>query len=405
MFKVVDEFNMKVLATSLQGKYNKSDDYIPVLGSIVSLIVLFIISAGLHVAYVINTDATKTFADYYFKYSFNGFLWLFVSLTIFNIYQKFKGIGKRDRTNTKSIFWKVAGVWAIITGLIVGWCNSKTIVEFCGYFVNKSWLTVLALIKVIGSFIWMGLCWHDSFTNIPMSLIVLVIGGLAWLTSYISVKWSEYEYNKLTPTIRKQMVGERWLDIITSLYTFNNTDYINNNLCIWGDLYLNRATSQLSHAIIRDVVYKTYEKLFTKSKLENPISPNKEIFGLYLQNRIWFVKRQLNTKDTYKFIKMENTFDINLQLMLKNYKSEIVKLAAVLKKQDEDILKNKYDYTDNCIFRFVSRWNRKIKELVMDGIEQSGIFLSYMWLLLKAKKQKACPYFMFTDAPLKKTKK
>jgi len=256
----------------------------------------------------------------------------------------------------------------------------------------EGWL----LIKWAGLAIWSGLTWHDPFTNIPISLIVIVVGGLAWFSSYIAVKWAEYEYNNLSPSARKQLMADKWLDMITCLYTYETSGHIKDKLYASCDVYVNHAVNQLSHAILKDTVYKTYKSVFSKTTLSAPRYPSKDIYKSGYFEQMWFIREQLHSKDAVKFNLLEEKFLDNLVLVMKKYKSDINSLAAVLKKQDDDLLKHKVDYTDNAIYRLISKWNAKIKSLTLDGIEQAGIFFSYMWMLVKAKKQKACPYFMFT---------
>jgi len=65
-----------------------------------------------------------------------------------------------------------------------------------------------------------------------------------------------------------------------------------------------------------------------------------------------------------------------------------------LKLSDDNISKKEYD---SIIGKIDVRFNEIMKSIVVAGSEQVVIFVSFMWMLVKAKKQKACPYFLFTD--------
>ena len=391
--------------------YDETNNYVAIGPSLITFILVSFWSFIAYWLYVFDTSKLLPVMQHAMAYSATVFFSLFTIATIMKLvggYTHNASLFKKSRT-LYNFIPKLFGVWGIITGVFIVIVNHTAILKLLlfvlteiGHFIKDVWL--IAYTYTIAALMYNGL-------GIPLWILLVGVAGVAWISSYGFVYIADKYDMDYTPAEKKAMEIEKWIDTLVDIYSFKTTETIDdihhivNSFGIYNR-YSKLAAEKLSRVIIKNAVHAAYYALLAEvGLLDNP----RLVDGLWkgaIDTRLSVLRgTHIGMEDRIRIGNYK--FQEQLTQAVDKQRDEIIRLAKKLQAIDEEN-KHRYDWMlSNPIYiklalikNTVVAISNKIKRTVIAGWEQVTIFLSYMKMLVIAKKQKACPYFMF-KAPVK----
>lgn len=398
VFKQVDKFMFDKVCFTLKGE---TEDYVPVIGTIFSLVSVIGTGAVLYGFFLINTHVNPSWMAKYLVDSLNAISMLLASILVYNIYRNFKGI-KYDTDKQGKLVWTCIKFWTFTTVPLFIFANLKVVGSFLAY-IGVSFYKFI-LYKFIIGIVWAVLIYNIPYISVPVWSAAIALIIFSWLFSYLVVKLSEYQ-PKMTSFEIPQDKNEKWINTLTSIYNYKieSSEILENS---GFDKYSKIAFGILSYNLIKNAVTKTYGDLFKNmdmTKIPNP--KTLDDWDCSLTSRLYRFEEVNKFLDATRFSILKCEFIPNLAAEITAHKAEFVALVEKYKKQELEDKRNKEQREKMWLYKIyvlglAVTWNVYdwSVEKFDQGIDQAKMFWSYFKLLVIAKKQKACPYFKFEDA-------
>ncbi len=420
--RVVDEFVYKFLQHIFG---NNSNTYAPGLGFLGGLAFGFL--ATIVVGFLLVTGVKGWEFYNYLTTTYNGtfvFWSMFSFAALFGIIASHKAITKTECKSMyylfvwlalfiiASIVFVPSEVWNIITG------TGSLIAEFAIGTKDIAWI----VISFVATWVWFGVKIAATWT--PINAFHLPWWGyfaIMAITGWIVSKCTTYKNEQNIYTLRQTDPAELyarfrmvWIDSMMQVLllgkSWKNGSFIAENF----DGYMYGAVTAYRQTLLRQTFEKMYCKELDELQKNYPFLTKgaweiivKETdfadtrFKMY-KNGLAEGSEHFPNFNSENFIKMFESIansDISVKALAKEYhrKDE----EAYLKRQAR-----KNSWTHVTCLKFTSSIASTVHN-VGRGLKTIGsntiTFTAYMWMLIKAKKQGACPYFKFTapTAPAK----
>jgi len=287
----------------------------------------------------------------------------------------------------------------------------------CVIVIKSIWIALVFIAK----YIWIALSWKLLF--LPWIVIVLGLTVIAYLADRIMFYFEQRSNEKFMSQQGSEFWNrnrERWLTVFTQAITTsqdwdNGTVFANEDghETIIG--FLPNSKNPYEHEAYRTFRYTLYRKAvefmlgddLVKYQERYPLVPGDKMSEL--RNKIWSI--------TGKFYLLAQALGIGKEYTRADFQAAISRaskdpvirslvepLADRLMRDDEAKQKKKesksHSWMHQKCLQFTGSLNRGaccvgrgIKTLAV----QFWTLIVYLWMLVKAKKQGACPYFQFTD--------
>jgi hypothetical protein len=267
-----------------------------------------------------------------------------------------------------------------------------------------TWTKFIFMWKPVDSFV---LPWWGYFVGLT------VIG---WLFDKISCYYDAKQTEYIRKTHPEQIFAayrSAWIENFVNLMMMNSQW---KNGGAWedeitsGDCCIINAASQFKMTLLRDTFETYWKKELDQLQTDYPTFP-KELFeevksdNFHTDNRFHLVRKKMVEKypnfpvmDVDNFIKVfvkEIGKSVAVQNLARFYHEQ--EAAAIAKAAAK---KNSWSHV-TClkVTGNIANTVKSVGRGLKTACVQTGTFFAYLWVLIKAKKQGACPYFQFTDKP------
>lgn len=290
---------------------------------------------------------------------------------------------------------------------------------FIGHGFKVMFMSLGVFLATLFGLLWQGTKWTFVFQPVKTLLLpwwayFLIFAAMFWITGKIAFWLDEWDYNRYRSRQDAEINRSKWLDIFMRVLELD-TDYLDGKALARGltgsaiidaDNYDYRAAQQC-----RDLIFETAFNLMWQERMKNL----EKVYPATYQLK--WAKVRASGSPYSGFIVIEKDLDVSLGFSDYNYREfvrkaineptvqkEIKKLADNYRSIDEEreARRNAKKSTwahEACMV--VTAWiGEKIRAL---GRGIAWIFvnlwtmIAYLWMLIKAKKQGACPFFPFTD--------
>jgi hypothetical protein len=303
----------------------------------------------------------------------------------------------------------------------------STIAAFFGYIITTLASWVWISICFVAKWIWFGVSWTPmDALYIPWWGYFIALSGIAWLFGTLNFNLEQRELN----AYRQQTTEEfwernqfAWLGLLYRLVNVsdyyrkghvfhdgdkNNPDWYDG---ILGTAYLNRAAYSY-----RDTIYRKSLELLMAEKLKElkksyPVLKYDQWEKYVKENNLEGRFRNLSeilddsvSNPHLRFDSHEFNNAIKQVVELPEVKSMLDMLIAEFDSKDKesrakaDAKKTSWaTVTCKRVTTALTFGANALGQKIKWGCVQIGTFFAYLWILVKAKKQGACPYFKFTN--------
>ena len=355
--------------------------------------------------------------------------WSSVSfISLFGVISVHKKITK---TECKTKYYLV--LWAVLFIIASFIFIPKEIITFLSniwsiiaYLISSAFYGTWTAIKFTAFYAWVGLKWSPAF-HLPWIAFIIIPSIIAYVVSELFIRFSDkIPSATISSSMNTQINYERnrneWIEFFIRILKMKpHWGYNQGNSGIFSEVFhcLKSPSHVEACCRLNELIYhKAFEiyyadKLIEFQKTQSP----------HICSSDWSYLKKQNVEDRFAYASTIagnyfrfSSFDFKSSIIEASNSPEISNMIANVKRDIEKewaILKSKEERKKNSwSYRTCLRVTTKIATNVIaikNGIkwvwEQNGIFLSHMWLLIKAYKQKACPVFEIHNPPTNQTKK
>lgn len=282
-----------------------------------------------------------------------------------------------------------------------------------GWVFAQLWIGICMLFAWLGKWLWAGVSWKpvNNFV-LPWPAYIALIGIFGYFCDRI-MQWSESRnYNKDESNLYKQRNRDAWVSLfIRTLCVkpewkngFNLSNYCTNR-------YKELAVIDCRYTIYRRAMEILFQDKMAVLQEKYPLMPR----GVFTEIASAGCMEM-------RFAKLNHVMNVSLNVTEQNMDSAIMKAMqdAAVKQTIDDLAEHYMTKDNDKAKKKEARKNSAMRLMCLRITGMIGIFvgcikrgltaffvgiwtfLVYLWMLIKAKKKGACPYFRFTDATLKK---
>lgn len=400
------------------------------IGVAVSFVLLLAL-VGCSALLVVLVMWVKSFYPYLTEDSASGkfAFWSFTSFAaLFGIIALHKKI-----TNTECKTMSYLYVW--LAGLLVSmfiFIPSETLAGFQIFFGLLWWVIsgfagiIWEMIKTVGNWIGIGLMWKPiDFLRIPWWAYLLILGAIGFLSDYVLRVFNakvaaEYSSGKQDYAPKNR---QEWVNILNRILTSN--EYWKDGKVFTDDcsaIYDKIPISAGQKACLeyRDMIYRKALEIALGAKLDEL----QKQYPLISRSQLATIASMQGTD--HKFYTLSEVINFQLGYSVERFTQAVLEAVnspdikphldrLTIQLKEEEAARNKkrnlkrqskeVAWAHLTCLRVTTAINdvacRVGRGLVWIG-HQSCTLVAYLWMLAKAKKKGACPYFRFTD-PTKKS--
>jgi len=289
--------------------------------------------------------------------------------------------------------------------------------EFAGIVVDGFGL-VWFVLTFLATWVWYGIKILTTWTPIPTFILpwwgyLIILGIIGWIVSKCTVYVEEKNINTLREENPAELYAKyraMWLDAMVRLVLLSK---------VWknGEFFQHHFDQHTANALMnysRKVIRKTFEKMWSAEldelQKQYPFL-NGGIWELIVKDRDMYERfmtyksgltngsELFPTMDTHRFI------NIFVEMVAKDI--DVKNLAEQYRVKDEEQHAKKVARKNSWGHVTCLKFTTGISDTVHSvgrGFKTLGsntmTFTAYMWMLIKAKKQGACPYFKFAEPTL-----
>jgi hypothetical protein len=304
------------------------------------------------------------------------------------------------------------GTWAILKDIGFG------ISVGAKWFGHALWVTLLFL----GHYLWIAFKFAPGHWPIPWW--VYIGGAIAFMASYgwIADRWLQWIEQRMDARELRARNRQRWVDVLSELMW---KEYWVNQIIGDGNVDRSKALKTVAPLVLRracELQWKDQLDVLQEYAPYYPASVFKQIKAIDgAQSRIKAAWKNL-PYDAIKNKLSDWTFDeermkANIYTAQRDaqFRQQIeaatIRYAALRRKCEEKMKratespmhKACVEFTTGIldaarmVGRGIATGAKGVGYAIVWSIKQLAIFVSFMWMLIKAKKHKVCPYFRFED--------
>lgn len=358
--------------------------------------------------------------------SFEGrwaFWWLisFIPITIGLIIHK--SVTKTD-CKTFNYLWLLFALFFISSAIMIPgamltsiWLSISLVIQFFSTVAIGVWVGIVLISKFLWTYIVIAILWNPfSFLTGPILVYIFGITAVAFIITKIFEHFfiTHLENIKIhQPETFQEKCRNSWVNLLLSV--LNISKYYNSNSAFTENRSLGtisrhklRAILEFKHDIFVEAVFRYWSNQLKTWQNEFP-------------NRLdlnWKEMLKIENSDerfTWLFISlkiegrafMPDAFDQTLADVISS--SHLTPLinerTAELEHWEASYKKRKSYLWCQLITNSISSVVHCIWEGIQTLCKNVATFVAYLWILIKAKKQGACPYMVFKDVGLNETNK
>lgn len=340
-------------------------------------------------------------------------------LTLFGVILAHKKFTKTDCKTMNYLF-----VWLglfILSAII--FIHSE-IASFFGTIASQSWVGLTILGGWIGAglkYAGLGIWWLVSASPFGMPLpwwsYLMVFAGLMWLGEKL-LTWIDNRHVNalLTDTTENGHARNRDSWITTFVRVLTMAEWWNEGNALFtesSDTYPWRKDEYLSKAcyILRRDLYRQAFTILTKDKM----ATLQTVYPLLTPEMLDTMEELSQTDSRFQYL--ENKFGGGINFTVDDIYAAIVSaynepsVNKMINDLAESLMREatrkatrqaakKTSWSHNACLAVTNAIEHNVKAIgngIKTGAKETGAFFAYLWILIKAKKQGACPYLRFTD--------
>jgi len=340
-----------------------------------------------------------------------------------------KGITKTEcKTMNYLYVWLVLliiALWVFIPAET--WYVVKDIFALIGWALGGIWSGICWLFSFLGKWLWVGVKWApiEAF-YVPWWIYLLLLGALGYLSSNIFGFLDNSEFEDFGEESdgedRLRRNREAWISVFARVLCgheyWRTGEYFAESYSLYAYSHGN-PSEHLTKALIasRNEVYRSaLETMFVEQ-----LNVLQEKFPFLNRMKLYEIYDLSSSSDRFEALEAE--IGVHLNFDNSNFAQTIERVlkSDVLLRQQIDGIVDHYEEMDADLeskkLARKNSWTHRMCILVTtkigNGFGRAGALVkwiwlnihtlaSYLWMLVKAKKQGACPYIRFTEANTKK---
>lgn len=411
--RVVDEGIFKLLTRLLNG----NGTYVPAMGLLGGIVFLFLIALALA---VILVTGIKTYDFYNYLTLTHAGTFVFWSMasfaSLFGVIAIHKGITK---TSCKTMYYLF--VWLVLfipaAGLIVPAESGGLITDVAGsvgHILAQVGLAIWYGLVVAATWAWLGIKVLVTWKPIEVFMLpwwgyFILLGVIGWIVSKSTVYVEERNINTLREENPAELYAKfraTWLEIMVRIVMVGKKWKSGEVFHDHFDNYTADALMTFSPKCLRDSIEQLCSKELDELQKHYPM----------LKEGVWeqIAKPEQGTESRFEMYKYglvdgSDVFPIvNINTLIMALRSVVAKdinvklLADAYREKDAKQQAKKAAKNTSWGHVTCLKFTTGIADTVHNvgrGLKTIGsntvTFTAYMWMLAKAKKQGACPYFKF----------
>lgn len=343
-------------------------------------------------------------------------------LTLFGIISAHKKI-----TNTECQTSNYLYVWVILFAISIGvfipheFATGVTILlNGLGKAFSSTGGFLWVVIAFVAKWVWFGLAWCPlDIVPIPWWGYLMVLTGAAYFSDRVLAYFERRENERLmrqTGETYWNQNREAWITVFTRTLTFakywSDGEIFNDDD---DDFYYDSSGNEFERQARTLYRYTIYRKAMEIMMGENlveyqkryPMVPNDKMelikkVGTF-ETRFCSLAEELQIHQYYDRNQFKNALVLACKDpdIKKHIDEEVARLKTIDNEKSARRIAHNNGWMHQMCLRVTGLLNRGARSTgrgIATGASQLWTFLVYLWMLLKAKKQGACPYFKFTDA-------